>query len=40
MSPFYLSWALSVAGGLLVPYSSPGLPVVKQLMPMVTMVSG
>jgi len=40
VSPFDLSWALSVAGGLLVPYSLSGPPVVKQLMQTVTMVSG
>ena len=40
MSPFDLSWTLVVGGGLLVPYSLPGSPVIKQLMPMVTMVPG
>ena len=40
VSPFDLSWTLPVGGGLLVPCSSPGPPVVKQLMQMVTMVPG
>ena len=39
-SPFDLSETLPVGGGLLVPCSLPGLPVVKQLIQMVTMVSG
>ena len=29
-----------VGGGLLVPYSLPGSPVIKQLMQMVTMIPG
>ena len=40
MSPFDLSQTLPVGGGLLVPYSLPGSPVIKQLMEMVTMVPG
>ena len=40
LSPFDLSWTLPVGGGLLVPCSLPGPPVVKQLMQMVTMVPG
>ena len=40
VSPFDLSRALPVGGDLLVPCSSPGPPVVKQLMQMVTMVPG
>ena len=40
VSPFDLSLTLLVDGGLLVPYSLPGSPVIKQLMQMVTMVSG
>ena len=36
VSPFDLSRALPVGGGLLVPYSLPGSPVIKQLMRMVT----
>ena len=36
MSPFDLSRTLLVGGGLLVPCSSPGPSVVKQLMQMVT----
>ena len=40
VSPFDLSQTLPVGGGLLVPCSLPGSPVVKQLMQMVTMVSG
>ena len=39
MSPSDLSQTLPV-GGLLVPYSLSGSPVVKQLMQMVTMVPG
>ena len=35
VSPFDLSQTLSVGGGLLVPCSLPGPPVVKQLMQMV-----
>ena len=40
VSPFDLSGTLLVGGGLLVPCSLPGPPVVKQLMQMVTMVPG
>ena len=40
VSPFDLSRILLVGGGLLVPCSSPGPSVVKQLMQMVTMVPG
>ena len=40
MSPFDLSQTLPVGGGLLVPCSLPGPPVVKQLMQIVTMVPG
>ena len=40
VSPFDLFQTLPVAGGLLVPCSLPGLPVVKQLMQMVTMMPG
>ena len=40
VSPFNLSRTLAVGGGLLVPYSLPGSPVIKQLMQMVTMVPG
>ena len=40
VSPFDLSRTLLVGGGLLVPCSSPGPPVVKQLMQIVTMVPG
>ena len=36
VSPFDLSGALPAGGGLLVPSSLPGPPVVKQLMRMVT----
>ena len=36
VSPFDLSQTLPVCGGLLVPYSLPGSPVIKQLMRMVT----
>ena len=39
-SPFDLSQTLTVGGGLLVPCSLAGPPVVKQLMQMVTMVPG
>ena len=35
VSPFDLSWTLLVGGGLLVPCSLPGPPIVKQLMQMV-----
>ena len=38
--PFDLSQTLLVGGGLLVPYSLSGSPVIKQLMQMVTMVPG
>ena len=37
---FHLSRTLPVGGGLLVPYSFSGSPVIKQLMQMVTMVPG
>ena len=40
VSPFDLSRTLLIGGGLLVPCSLPGPPVVKQLMQMVTMVPG
>ena len=40
VSPFDLSQTLPVGGGLLVPCSLPGPPVLKQLMQMVTMVPG
>ena len=40
VSSFDVSWALPVGGGLFVPCSLPGPPVVKQLMQMVTMVPG
>ena len=40
VSPFDLSLALPVGGGLLVPYSLSGSPVIKQLMQVVTMVLG
>ena len=40
MSSFDLSQTLLVGGGLLVLYSLPGPPVIKQLMGMVTMVPG
>ena len=40
VSPFDLSRILPVGGGLLVPCSLAGPPVVKQLMQMVTMVPG
>ena len=40
VSPFDLSRTLLVDGGLLVPCSLPGPPVIKQLMQMVTMVPG
>ena len=36
VSPFDLSQTLSVGGGLLVPRSLPGPPVIKQLIKMVT----
>ena len=38
VSPFDLSRTLPVNGGLLVPCSLPGPPVIEQLMQMVTMV--
>ena len=40
VSPFDLSRTLLVGGGLLVPCSLAGPPVVKQLMQMVTVVAG
>ena len=40
VSPFDLSGTLPVGGGLLVPYSLSGSPIIKQLMQMVTMVPG
>ena len=40
VSPFDLSWTLPFGGGLLVPCSLLGPPVLKQLMQMVTMVPG
>ena len=40
VSPFDLSQTLAVVGGLLVPYSLSGSPVIKQLMQMVIMVPG
>ena len=40
VSSFDLSQTLLVGGGLLVPCSLPGLPVVKQLMQVVTVVPG
>ena len=40
VSRFDLSWTLLVGGGLLVPCSLPGPPVIRQLMQMVTMVPG
>ena len=40
VSPFDLSRTLLVGGGLLVPYSLSGPPVIEQLMQMVTMVPG
>ena len=40
VSPLDLSGTLMVGGGLLVPYSLSGSPVIKQLMQMVTMVPG
>ena len=38
VSPFDLFCILPVGGGLLVPCSLPGAPVVKQFLQMVTMV--
>ena len=40
VSPFDLSRTLPVGGGLLVPCSLPGPPVVKEPMQMVTVVPG
>ena len=40
VSPFDFSWTLLVGGGLLVPCSLPGPPVLKPRMQMVTMVPG
>ena len=40
VSPFDLFRTLLVVGGLLVPCSLPGPPVIKQLMQIVTMVPG
>ena len=40
VSPLDLFRTLLVGGGLLVPYSLSGSPVIKQLMQMVTMVPG
>ena len=40
VSPFDLSQTLPVGGGLLVPFSLPGPPVLKPHMQMVTMVPG
>ena len=40
VSPLDLSWTLPVGGGLLVPCSLPGPPVVKQFIQIVIMVSG
>ena len=40
VSPFDLSRALPVGGGLSVPCSLPGPPVVKQLLQLVTVVPG
>jgi len=40
VSPFDFSRTLPVGGGLLAPCSLSGLPVLKQLMQMVTMVPG
>ena len=40
VSPFDLSRTLLVGGGLLVLYSLPESPVIKQLMQMVAMVPG
>ena len=40
VSHFGLSWTLLVGGGLLVPCSLPGPPVIKELIQMVTMVPG
>ena len=40
VSPLDLSQTLLAGGGLLVPYSLLGSPVIKQLMQIVTMMSG
>ena len=40
VSPFDISQTLPVGGGLLVPFSLPGPPVVKQFIQVVIMVSG
>ena len=40
VSPFDLSQTLLVGGGLLVPCSLPGPPVVKQLMQIAALVPG
>ena len=40
VSPFDFSWTLLAGGGLLVPCSLPGPPVVKHLMQMATVVAG
>ena len=40
VSPFDVSRTLPVGGGFLVPCSSPGPAVIKQLVPMVTVVPG
>ena len=40
VSPFDFSRTLLVGGGLLVPCSLPGPPVVKQIMQMITVVAG
>ena len=40
VSPFDLFQTLPLGGGLLVPCSLPGPPVVKQVMQMVTMMPG
>ena len=40
VSPFDLSRTLPVGGGFSVPCSSPGPPVIKQLVPVVTVVPG
>ena len=40
VSPFDLSKTLLVDGGLLLPCSLPGPPIIKQRMQMVTMVPG
>ena len=40
VSHFELSQTIPIDGGLLVPCSLPGPPVIKQLLQMVTMVPG